>query len=207
MKLSVPKIAIGITVAISAFALRATAQGLGLPLADNSLPMTAGFFSASGGFSYGHDLELYDLRANYSPTDFLRAFLDLGIADMDTDSSPIVQAGALYPFKVGLPVDLAARAALYTSFFNGDAEISGLNGMLTASMELFYVGLYGYGGLGANYMSTRDTDAENVTTRDSSFDPAVVLGVLYSFSRDFSVYAEISHIDGIISSAGLKYQY
>lgn len=209
-------------IAICAVGLTGKAQMLGLPVAEDAASKPQGLLRASGGFVIGDDINLYGGRLTYGLAPELTVFGDFGLVDPDRgDTGWGVQAGGLMPLPVAdLPFDLAARGTLgYASLdqefrvrgwdpewphqprrVKVDVDILTVNVGALASKPIERITVYGY--LGLSY-ARLDVDGHT----DSETDPALGGGVLFPVNPQFSLYAELMHIDDPWFGIGARFGF
>jgi hypothetical protein len=189
---------------ILATAPMSQAQILGLPVADHAGRIPAGTFQGAGSFSHSSDFDLYGARGGYSITDAVRCFGDLGFADNDV----VGQAGSIVAFQTELPIDLGLRGAVYKGF-SDDVDILGFNAMAMTSMQVYYVGLFVYGGLGVDLRLQDDKAVFPETNSDdkTSVNPSAVLGCLFPATDELSFFLEGAYVDPFFVSAGARFLY
>ena len=198
---------------LAVFFLSATAYGnmAGLPIAGGAVPLSQGMKSVSGGFVLGDDVDLYGGRFAYGMDNRLTIFGDFGFTDPDYgDTGWGIQGGGLYGLKIAeIPFDLAARGTLgYANYDlnypfwrsrNVNIDIVTMNIGAVGSKDFDMLTLYGY--LGVNYLRVSNGGS------DSEVDPAVGGGVLFNLNPQFSLYAELMHIDDPWIGLGLRYAF
>ncbi|RJP44946.1 MAG: hypothetical protein C4548_05220 [Desulfobacteraceae bacterium] len=192
----------------------------GLPIADGAVPLNQGAKRISGGFVLGDDVDLFGGRFAYGMDNRFTLFGDFGFTDPDPgDTGWGIQGGGLYALPItDIPFNMAARGTLgYTRFdlkYAGphwnpvterwrtrsvSVDIITMNIGAVASKDIDMFTFYGY--LGINY--TRVSNGGS----DSEMDPAIGGGVLFKLNRQFSLYAELMHIDDPWLGLGFRYAF
>jgi hypothetical protein len=206
-----------IFLALFLFSGSASAHMLGLPVADGAVPLAQGAKRVSGGFVLGDDIDLYGGRFAYGMDSRLTIFGDFGFTDPDFgDTGWGIQGGGLYALPIAdIPFNMAARGTLGYSTFDvrfhsfwdpargryrtrtASIDIITANIGAVGSKDFDMLTVYGY--LGVNY--TRFSNGGS----DSELDPALGGGVLFHLNPQFSLYAELMHIDDPWVGLGFRY--
>lgn len=172
------------------------------PIADVATSQQ-GQLAISGGLTIESDVTMYGVRGSYGIMDGLSVFGGLGLVEInDMDSELYLQGGGTYQLPVNLPVDLALRAGI--GFMSADDyDIMTLSGGVLASMVLHdAITVYGFGGLSYSKieidLGSWGDDSETET------DLALAGGAMYAITPNVSIYGELSMIDELFISGGLK---
>lgn len=143
----------------------------GLPVAESFEARETGIMDLAGGAMVGKDMQCYAVRDTFCAMDDLRFFVDLGLMNFNEGGETFAaQGGAVYCLPIDVPVDLGLRLSAYGA--NSDyRDYLGGTMMFLASQEVYFEGLYLYGGLGVDYRQTK-TDLSEVA--DPSIDPSTI---------------------------------
>lgn len=203
-----------IFIALLVFAGPANGHMAGLPIADGAVPLGQGAKRISGGFVLGDDVDLFGGRFAYGMDNRLTLFGDFGFTDPDHgDTGWGIQGGGLFALPItDIPFNMAARGTLgYTRYDRWNnatgryrtrsesIDIITMNIGAVGSKDFDMLTLYGY--LGINYARVSNGGS------DSEMDPALGGGVLFHLNRQFSLYAELMHIDDPWLGIGFRYAF
>lgn len=189
------------------------AQGpIGLMVSETAARKSAGSTVLAGGVTIGDNSEFYGGRLSGAVSEQVTLFGDVGIADFDNveGSDPGVQMGAIVNLPADVPVDLAARGAFATAFFD-DVDYYSLSGMLLASKDLTtdVRGLSLYGGVGLFYWNEdreiggppgSDHHVENDDT-----ELALAVGAILDVTDRLDLYIEFNEVDDSFLGGGVRW--
>jgi hypothetical protein len=208
-----------IILALFLFSGSANALMAGLPVADGAVPLAQGGKRVSGGFVLGDDIDMFGGRFAYGMDSQLTIFGDFGFTDPDFGSTGWgIQGGGLYALPItDIPFDLAARGTLGYSRYDikdrgewnpgtgrfrtrsENINIITMNIGAVGSKDFDMLTVYGL--LGINYARFSNGGS------DSELDPALGGGVLFHLNPQFSLYAELMHIDDPWLGLGFRYAF
>jgi len=215
--------AVSLVVVIVATA--AWAQGpVGLMVSETAAPKAPGAKMIAGGVTIGDDSDFFGGRFSAGVFENLLLFGDVGILNSDDidESDPGIQIGGIYSVPVDLPVDLAARGAYATVFFD-DYDYYSLSAMALASKDLEVEAhpLSVYGGIGLLYWEVEadvtvpivvgqqdGTGVPGVTrvhAKDDDTEIVVVAGAILDITEQLSVYVEYNHVDDSFFGGGVRW--
>jgi hypothetical protein len=183
----------------------------GLPVADGAVPLAQGAKRVSGGFVLGDNVDLFGGRFAYGMDNRFTLFGDFGFTDPDHgDTGWGIQGGGLFALPItDIPFNMAARGTLGYTRYDHDKgryrtqseniDIITMNVGAVGSKNFDMLTVYGY--LGINY--TRVSNGGS----DSELDPALGGGVLFNLNPQFSLYAELMHIEDPWLGLGFRYAF
>ena len=187
----------------------AAAQLAGLPCADSASRIEAHSLRLSGGGVIGENENLYGGRVTYGLLEDLAIFADLGMVEPDyADSGLAYQGGAKLTLPFDLPVDLALRAAVGMTSLesrNWDIDVISLSGSLLASKDFERLSPYVF--LGMDYKSIEAQASTGSSADDTETNILVGGGLLYSLSKNLSLYGEAAWVEDPYFSAGARWQF
>jgi hypothetical protein len=191
-------------------AVPARAQ-FGLPVAESFEARETGFIDFTAGAMISEDINCYAIRDTISALEDLRFFVDLGMADVKrNDDDLAVQAGLIYCLPIDVPVDLGVRVAGY--WFNGNVnEYTGGSGLLLASGNPLFEGLYVYGGGGLDYRNNKIdfTDlnlasTEGLDNSENTLRAVATVGALMPITEHLWFFAEFTYDEDPFLALGIR---
>ena len=191
-------------------AVPALAQFMGLPMAGGAAAPGAGAAGISAGAVVGDDFNLYGGRASFAPVAGLTVFGGAGVIDPDGDADMgwALQGGGLFTLPLGLPVDVGLRGTFGMAGFDmdgGELSMWDITGGVLASKTIERLTPYAF--LGVHHVDmTVDIDGGGEASEDET-DLAVAGGVSFALNKQFSVYAEIAHIDDPFFGGGVRMNF
>ena len=191
---------------------RASAEPIGLPVADTAENGTqgGGGFTAgaalglrnSSGSQFTTDAATFGIRGTYSIVDEFRMFGDMTVLDNKKYGTHLgLQVGALTP----IPTDytsLALRGTVYGSDGDRRDEL-GVTGMLLWSIQTPLESLSFYAGTGLDVKHDSFKNATG-TKRSNELNPMLDGGTIIKLSPAVSLFAEILYDDQWAVAGGLR---
>ncbi|MCO5043954.1 MAG: hypothetical protein J5I99_00365 [Verrucomicrobia bacterium] len=187
----------------------AMAQSFGLPIASSASAPAAGATALSGGAVLSDTFNLYGGALSFAPVSRLSLFGQLGALDPDHgDLGYAAQGGIQFALPLrDSAVDLALRGTwshfAYDSN-NGDVSANGFNLGAIVSRDMDLISPYVF--IGLNFNETEVKQGHNKQQKDE-IDPAAAFGFLLHLGSEFSLYAEIAHVDDLAINFGLTRKF
>jgi hypothetical protein len=188
----------------------ASAQIIGMPIADGAAAPPMGETRASAGAVLGDDFNLYGARLSFAPIHRLALFVDFGAIDPDGgDMGFAFQGGAKFtlPLNPENLADVALRATFGNAgfdFHGGDVDMTGFTGGAEVSRTLGAFTPYAF--LGLSFLDYEAQAGSYKESKDET-DLAFALGSLLRFGQNFSLYVELAHVDDFLTAFGGRWDF
>lgn len=198
-------------------AVPASAQLLGLPVAEGAAALEPGAMAVSGGITIGDNVNMYGGRFRMGLMEGMDIFADAGLLDPDgAKMGPAIQFGGKFALPLDIPFDVAVRGALGYGMYDlkttagdfvavsGDVDVLTINVGGVASMDIDMITVYGF--LGLNHTRSKVTikmaGLGSASGSHSDTDPALAAGAILKLNEQISLYAELAYIDDPFFSIG-----